>query len=330
MFSNCNNEVVIKLVGRLSLEFPELDQLKVRTIAEEVLYKYEVSPKETSLITSDLEEKLQIYLAVKGLEGLSKKTLKNYNYNLLIFGSYLKKPLATVTTTDIRIFLANRCKNMKPTSTNGQISILKSFFGWLNSEGYIPSNPMIQIKQTKEPKRLRHAMTDEEVELLRQACKSDREKALTEFLISTGCRLSEVVGVNLEDINWYEMSLNVIGKGNKERKVYFSIKAKILLKKYINSRNDQNPALFVTSKNPHNRLGGRSIEKEIKNIANRAGFEKSIFPHLFRHSFATHKLNSGMSLPVLQHIMGHETPATTQIYAELLEENIMHEYKKVS
>lgn len=128
------------------------------------------------------------------------------------------------------MFLAVRCKDMKQSSVNGQISILKSFFGWLADEEYIPKNPAKKLKQTKEPKRLRHAMTEEEVELLRQASKTDREKALVEFLISTGCRLSEVVGVNKDDINWYEMSLNVIGKGDKERKVYFSTKAKILLK----------------------------------------------------------------------------------------------------
>ncbi len=228
------------------------------------------------------------------------------------------------------MFLAVRCKNMKATSVNGQISILKSFFGWLHDEEYIPKNPAKKLKQTKEPKRLRHAMTEEEVELLRQASKTDREKALVEFLISTGCRLSEVVGVNKDDLNWHEMSLNVIGKGNKERKVYFSTKAKILLKKYLLTRKDDNEALFVTSKRPHGRLGGRSVQREIKKIANRAGLNKSVYPHLFRHSFATCKINSGMPLPVLQHIMGHESPSTTQVYAQLSEENIKYEYKKIS
>ncbi|NEZ94009.1 integrase [Clostridium botulinum] len=328
--SSSKEEVVIKLVGKLSLEFPEIDQRKVRTIAEEVLYKYRVLPEETGLVTSDIEEKLQIYLASKKLDGLSLKTLKNYQYNLAIFADHLKKPLGTITTMDLRMFLAVRCKNMRATSVNGQISILKSFFGWLADEEYIPKNPAKKLKQTKEPKRLRHAMTEEEVELLRQASKTDREKALVEFLISTGCRLSEVVGVNKDDINWYEMSLNVIGKGDKERKVYFNIKTKIYLKKYLNRRKDNNEALFVTSKSPHNRLGGRSVQREIKKIADRAGINKSIYPHLFRHSFATSKLNAGMPLPVIQHLMGHENPATTQIYAELSEENIKHEYKKIS
>ncbi|EKS4344827.1 tyrosine-type recombinase/integrase [Clostridium botulinum] len=328
--TNSKDEVVIKLVGKLSLEFPEINQLKVRGLVEEVLYKYNILPQEKALMTSDVEEKLQIYLASKKLDGLSVKTLKNYEYNLLIFSNHLRKPLATVTTMDLRMFLAVRCKNMKQTSMNGQISILKSFFSWLTDEEYIPKNPAKKLKQTKEPKRLRRALSEEEVELLRQACKTDRGKALIEFLISTGCRVSEVVKADKTDINWHEMSLNVIGKGDKERKVYFSTKAKILLKKYLLTREDNNKALFVTFMKPHERLGQRSIQRAIKKIAKKAGINKSVYPHLLRHSFATQKINSGMPLPVLQHIMGHENPSTTQIYAELSEENIKYEYKKIS
>lgn len=324
------DEVIIKIVGKLSLQFPDIDQIKVRNVVEECLYKYTIAPTETAIVASDIEEKIMMYLAVKRLDGLSKKTLKNYQYNLLIFANYIRKPIATVTTIDLRIFLTQRCKGLKPTSVNCQIFILKSFFSWLLTEDMIPKNPMLKIKTTKEGKRLRHAMSEEEIELLRQACITLREKALIEFLISSGCRLSEVVGINKEDINWYEMSLNVIGKGNKERKVYFNTKAKILLQKYLKARTDNNDALYVSSKHPFARLGGRSIEKEIKKIALRAGIDKSIYPHLFRHSFATFKINSGMPLPVLQHILGHENPSTTLIYAELNDENIQHEYKKIS
>lgn len=327
---NCKDEVIIKLVGRLSLEFAELNQLKLRDLIEETMYKYQVTSLETGLITTDIDEKLQMYLAVKKLDGLSMKTLKNYNYNLIIFGHYLRKPLATVNTTDIRMFLAQRCSKMKATSVNGQITILKSFFGWLNDEEYIPKNPSKKIKQTKEPKRLRHPLSDEEIELLRQACISDREKALIEFLISTGCRLSEVVGINVDDINWYEMSLNVIGKGNKERKVYFNVKAKILIKKYLSSRKGENKALFIRNKSPFTRLGGRSIENEINRVAARTNIEKSVFPHLFRHSFATKNINAGMPLSIIQSLMGHESADTTLIYAEISDETVKHEYRKLS
>lgn len=328
--TNSKDEVIIKLIGKLTLEFPDLDQLKVRQIAEETLYKYDVVPQETGLVVSDIEDKLQMYLAVKKLDGLSPQTLKNYNYNLLIFASYVRKPLAAINVTDLRMFLATRCKEMKATSVNGQISILKSFFGWLASEEYIPKDPTKKLKPTKEPKRLRHAMTEEEIELLRQACKTDREKALVEFLISTGCRLSEVVSINVESINWYEMSVFVIGKGNKERKVYFSTKAKVLLKKYLQTRKGDSPALFASIRAPYGRIGGRAIEKEVNKIKERAGLDKSVYPHLFRHSFATHKLNSGMPLTVLQQLMGHESPETTLVYAELNDETIKHEYKKIS
>lgn len=147
--TSAKNEVVIKLVGKLSMEFEGIDQLKVRSIIEEVLYKYNILPEETGLVTSDIEEKLQIYLASKKLDGLSIETLKNYRYNLIIFADYLRKPLATIETMDLRMFLAARCKKMKSSSVNGQISILKSFFGWLVAEEYIPKNPAAKLKQTK-------------------------------------------------------------------------------------------------------------------------------------------------------------------------------------
>jgi integrase/recombinase XerD len=286
--------------------------------------------QETSLVTSDIEDKLQMYLAVKKLDGLSIKTLENYNYNLIKFASVIKKPLAAVNINDLRMYLAIRSKDMKASSLNGQISILKSFFSWLFAEEYIPKNPAAKLKQTKEPKRVRKALTEEEIELLRQVCKNDREKALKEFLVSTGCRLSEVVGIDKDSVSWYEMSVYVIGKGNKERKVYFSTKAKVLLKKYLSSRKDDTPALFVSSRAPHGRLSDRGIQKEVKRIAERAGFDKSVYPHLFRHSFATHSLNKGMNITTIQHLMGHESSATTLIYAELSDENIKHEYKRIS
>ena len=329
--SIANNEIIIRLVGKLTLEFPDIDQLKVRRIAEEVLYKYDVVPQETGLTTSnDTEDKLQIYLVVKKLDGLSIITLKNYNREILKFARYLRKPLATVTTMDLRMYLAQRCKNLKPGSTNTQSYILKSFFSWLHQEEYIPKNPMLKIKATKEADRLRHALTMDEVEVLRQKCKNLRQKTLLEFTYSTGCRLSEIEAVNKEDLNFHDKTLKVIGKGNKERVVCFNTKAKYLMKEYIMSRTDDNPALFITSKSPNNRLGGRSIEREIKNIALRANLGKAIYPHLLRHSIATHLLAAGMSLHNVQALLGHSDPKTTEIYAETSTENVVYEYKRIS
>ena len=328
--NNAKNEVIIKLVGKLTLEFPTIDQLKVRRIAEEVMYKYDITSTETALVTSDAPQKIQLYLACKKLDGLSVKTLKGYKQDLEIFSRYIRKPLSNVNTMDLRMFLAVRCEKLKATSTNTQISHLKSFFGWLFGEEYIPKNPTSQLKQTKVPKILRHPLSDEEVENLRQVCIKDRDKALIEFLVSSGARLSEAISIDIDDIDFHEMSLFVVGKGSKERKIYFTVKAKILLKRYIKNRKGINKALFIAEKFPFQRIGDRAIESSIKKVAKAANFDKSVFPHLFRHSFATHSLNAGMSLPILQKIMGHSDPGTTMVYAELSDENVRHAVRRIS
>lgn len=331
--TNSNEEVIIKLIGRITLEFNEFEdfqeQIKLRRVINEVLYQYDVKTKEKSLVTSDIEEKMIIFFASKKLEGMSKKTVKNYNYILGKFSNFIRKPLTSISTNDMRMYLAMIGKNLKPGSVNALIYCFKSFFSWLVDNDYLQKNPMSQIKATKIPKRSRNPLTEEEIEILRQNCVTDREKSLIEFLISTGCRLGEIVGINIEDINWHEHSLNVIGKGDKERKVYFSTRAKVLLQKYINNRKSDDNSLFLRERAPYTRLMNRGVEMAISKIALRSGFAKSIFPHIFRHSFATHNLNIGMNLSTLQSLMGHESSTTTMIYAQLSEENIKHEYHKI-
>lgn len=327
------DEVIIKLIGRLSVEFQELDfqaQVKIRAIAEEVLYKYDVLPQENALVASDIEDKLQMYLAVRKLEGLSEKTIKNYQYELLNFANHLRKPLAAINVTDLRMFLAVRCKNLKPGTTNTIMSYLKTFFSWLHNEEYIPTNPSSKLKPTKEPKRVRQALSKKEIEQLKLACTTKREKAITSFLYATGCRLSEIVNINKSDINWAERTLFVIGKGNKQREVCFDTTAELHLQNYLADRMDECEALFVTERRPYGRLGARAIQKLVKQIAERAGLNKSVYPHLFRHSFATHKLNSGAPLHMVQGWLGHTDPATTQIYAITSRESLIHEYRRIS
>lgn len=327
---NCKDEVVIKMVAKLTDEFQEINQLKVREIVEMVLYKYNIAPQETGLVASDIEQRIEIYIACKRLEGLSEKTLKNYMLDLGIFARALRKPVATVNTMDLRMYLAVRCKNLKQTTTNTQMSTLKSFFGWLADEEYIPRNPSSKLKQVKVPERLRYALTEEEVINIKIACKTDREKALVEFLVSTGCRLDEIVSIDIKNVDWHNQSIDVIGKGDKERTVYFSIEARTLLKRYMTSRKGESGALFISTKRPYGRLGPRALQVEVHNIARRAGIEKSVFPHLYRHTFATFKLAAGMPLSTVQHLLGHTSPSTTLIYAEINEENVKHEYRRSS
>lgn len=335
MNTNSNDEVVLRLIGRLTLEFKDIEddlqkQLKIKSVIEEVLYDYEVTTKETSLVASDIEDRIQLYIACRRLENLSEKTLRNYELQLLKFASFFRKPVSTITTMDIRIYLAAVGKELKASSLNEVISILKTFFKWLAEEDYILKNPLNKIKQSKVPKRARRALNDYQVEVLREGCWTKREKALVEFLLSTGCRVAEVASVNKRDIDWSNLSLKVIGKGNKEREVSFTPKAKRLLQKYLESRVDTNEALFVGSKRPYRRLGIRAIQREIERIYKRTELDTKVSPHFCRHTFATQRLNSGMALPTLQKFMGHSSPATTQIYAEMSNENMKYEYRRSS
>ena len=192
----------------------------------------------------------------------------------------------------------------------------------------ITENPVLKIKPFKLKQYMVKALTIEELEIIREACNTPRQKALVEILYSTGCRLDEIVKVDLEDINWQDRSIKVIGKGNKQRLVFFSVRASIYLKKYIESRDDDCPALFVTERKPYRQLGGRQIQKEIAKIKNKAGFTKSLSPHIFRHTMATLMLNKGCPMSVVQELLGHENLSTTETYAKVTHEHKHQSYEK--
>lgn len=325
-----SNHAGADLLRQLSMEVatlcPEVDKLQLRSKMAGILSMYDIKPINLSF-NPDLLEKVDTFLSAKKLEGLSPLTLEGYQLELKIFAEKIQKPADEVTTQDIRLYLS-QFSELKLSSISTKLSTLKSFFGWLTEEEIIQRDPTRKIKPPKKEQRLPKALTIEELEILREACETFRERALIEVLYATGCRLQEVVGINLEDINWHEGILNVIGKGDKERTVYLSFKAMYHLKKYLSSRTDKNTALFVATKKPHNRLGGRSIQREIKKIAARTDIKKDIHPHVLRHTFATLTLNNGADIATIQGILGHASSATTQIYAVVSDERKHQQYKK--
>jgi integrase/recombinase XerD len=230
---------------------------------------------------------------------------------------------------DCRVYLAKYSSSgVKNTTLNTISTTLRAFFSWLVNNDYILKNPMNSIKSIKTDKYIRKALTFEELEMLRDSCKSIREKALVEFFYSTGCRLDEVKKLNISDIDWNSKSTFVVGKGSKERQVFLTASAVIHLKKYIKSRKDLNEALFVGERAPHQRLGNRAIERVYKLLGERAGIKKAVYPHLVRHTTATHMLRRGASMTEVQKLLGHTSPATTQIYAQLDNEALMQSHRK--
>ena len=326
---NLNEKFIINTIGKITdiLQLDFSTQTKIRNILEENLYNKTIFENSKELVASDTEDKIAYYLQVRKLDGLSDKTLKNYYYTLNNLSNFIVKPVNSITTTDLRMFIASH-KTHKNSSINTITNILKGFFKFLVDEEIIAKDPSRKLSLIKIPKRLRKSMTIEELEKMRIACKTPRERALIEFLFSTGCRISEVSNCNINDINFYDNTIRVVGKGNKERIVCFNDKSKLYIKEYLELREDNNPALFISDRKPFGRMGTRGLELIVSKVANRTNMDKKVFPHLFRHTMATLSLQSGANITTIQHLLGHTTPATTQIYAENSIEDIKHEYKQ--
>ncbi|GAA0336621.1 tyrosine-type recombinase/integrase [Bacillus carboniphilus] len=264
-----------------------------------------------------LSEIWEAYESDKRIEGFSPQTLKAYKLQAtLLIRHFSDVEIGSLNTEQLKEYLAQSSQQLKPSSLAHRIRFIKSLFRWTHEEGHIPKNPAAKLKEPKVGKRIPKFLTEREIEHLREACFTTMEKALFEFMFSTGCRIGEIVSLEKNSINWSNRSAIVLGKGDKEREVYFNIRCEIWLKRYLESRNDKDPAIFVTERYPH-RMSVAQMRYIIKRISNRAGINKEIHPHQLRHSYATHLLNNGAPLEVIQSLMGHEKSETTRIYAQL-------------
>jgi len=296
---------------------------------QSILQDYTIT-KEADTGRSNLKKRITYYLGAKRIDGLSAKTLENYRFTLNVFASQVNKHVSKITTDDLREYISylSEKRHLKESSLQTHINTLRTFFGWLHIEGVIKKNPMLKIKSIKiDKKRTRQALSLEDLERLRNACKNYKEKALVEFLVSSGCRLSEAASINIAEMDFQERSVKVVGKGNKERTVYFSVRAKLMIEEYVKQRKG-GAALFSSIKTPYLPMKTRAIQQALQNIGERAGIPKRVHPHLLRHTFATMALNGGMDITVIQRLLGHEDISTTQIYASISQEIVRHEYDK--
>lgn len=317
VIENFKREILTGLATALTAD----ELKKVDEVLSIVLSRYEVSGKTTDIViyTGDLFPEIKAFLVSKSMKGLSKNSLIHYKRILENFALNIHKDVKSITANDIRLYLWSyeKSHNIGKSALDDKRRVLNSFFTWLVRENIIDKNPMLQIDPIKFEQKIREPLTALELEQMRNACETPREKALLEMLYSTGCRVSELINLNKHDIDYTNGRVKVLGKGSKERYCFLNAKAQLAIKKYIFSREDNNDALFVSEKQPYNRLGKGSIEKEIKTLGKRADINRDVFPHLLRHTFATHMLEHGASLAEVQALLGHESPQTTMIYAKL-------------
>lgn len=301
------------------------DKLAVRL--EEVLYRYHIEHREMRELENDMEDKVSLFLSSKKLEGLANRTLDDYKRELGLFAKHISKAVVQIQTPDIRNYLAS-LEGVETSTLGKKLTVLKSFFTWMVKEEMLLRDPTAKIKSPKKKKRLPKGLSVEELELVREICETKRERAMLEVFYSTGCRLSELASMNVDKIDKQEMSTTVIGKGDKERKVYLTYTALYHLNSYLKSRNDDCEAVFVTQRKPYRRMGNRAIQDEINKIEQRAKIKKTLTPHIMRHTLAQNMLDNGASLDEVQHILGHSNISTTQIYAHVSEERKQQAHKR--
>ena len=302
----------------------------VANAIDEAISGYDVNKKEVALIPeNDNHKMLECYIVSKAVANISMTTLKTYRMHLEKFFLAVNKSYAEITANDIRVYLFNY-KDKHKVSDSYLDTIrrnINTFFTWAERNEYVKRNPCTMVEKIKHAQTIREPLTSYQLEELRYACKNIREKAVVDFFFATGVRLSEFRDLNKSDIDWQNHSAIIRhGKGDKCRIVYFNSEAEFSLKKYLASRIDNEDALFVTERKPYKRLSNKAIQDIVKKIGQRVDI--IVYPHKFRHTFATTALRSGMILEQLQTLMGHAQPSTTLIYAKIDEDKMRTEHSK--
>lgn len=319
MSENCyeNFRTVLSLNLCQVTQDPEMMQ-NILKVVDITMSDYDIIKKPMDIIpATGLPEVVKYYLASKAIANCSKGTLKQYRYKLINFFNIMKKAYSDILPNDIRIYLYNyKMEHNADDSYMESIrTTLHGFFQWLVDNEYIQRNPCAKVEKIKYQQKRRESFSTLALEELRWRCKDKREKALVDFLYSTGLRVSECDNVMLSDINWEKNSVLIPhGKGDKERIVYFNDESKVSLQKYIKSRTDDDPALWISIRKPYHQIKSHALENIIKAIGERTG--EHAYPHKFRHTFATVGLKNGISIDQLQILMGHASANTTHIYVD--------------
>lgn len=315
-------EILQKMLPYLNNQ--QLDQLKLTV--DSVLTKHEITDEPDLKSNEDIVSK---FIEAKRIEGCSDKTLNYYQKTITDMLSLTGKEVMHIATEDLRKYLTDyqESKKISKVTVDNVRRILSSFFSWLEDEDYILKSPVRRIHKVKTASIVKETYTDEALEQMRDSCTELRDLAMIDMLASTGMRVGEMVLLNKNDINFPERECVVLGKGNKQRIVYFDARTKIHLQNYLESRSDDNEALFVTLKAPHTRLTIGGIEVRVRELGQSLGMNK-VYPHKFRRTLATVAIDKGMPIEQLQRLLGHKRIDTTLQYAMVKQSNVKNAHRR--
>lgn len=317
-------EKLVKILNEMA-DYLNISQMKK---LQETLLKHLV---ENEAKTEEIPnvEYLKMFIDAKQIEGCSERTLQYYRVTIEHMLGSIDTPIRKITTDEIRGYLVDyqKVNNCSKVTVDNVRRNMSSFFSWLEEEDYILKSPMRRIHKIKTKQPVKETITDEMIEKLRDNCTCVRDLAMIDLLYSTGIRVGELVGLNISDIDFEERECIVFGKGDKERRVYFDAKAKLHLQEYIESRTDDNPALFVTLDAPHARLKISGVEIRVRELGRKLNIDK-IHPHKFRRTMATNAIDKGMPIEQVQKLLGHVQIDTTMQYAMVNQSNVKLAHRK--
>lgn len=316
-----------KLVAILNEMAEHLSIAQMKKL-QEVLVR-NLSENEPERIDITNGQYLKMFLDAKKVEGCSDRTIQYYRVTIEHLLNDVDKPIRKLDTEEIREYLSDyqKTNNCSKVTIDNIRRNLSSFFSWLEEEDYILKSPMRRIHKIKTKQPVKEVISDEAIEQLRDNCGCSRDLAMIDLLYSTGIRVGELVNLNIKDIDFEARECVVFGKGDKERRVYFDAKAKLHLQEYIDSRNDDNPALFVTLDSPYDRLKISGVEIRIRELGRKLNLTK-IHPHKFRRTMATRAIDKGMPIEQVQKILGHSQIDTTMQYAMVNQNNVKASHQK--
>lgn len=301
---------------------------KIIADAGEVLTRYEVTSTgpDGGGGRDESRQLVQMYIDAKEIEGKSEKTLERYEYILGRLIEAVNVPLDRVTVYHLRQhIMSEKNRGISMNTIKSNVSVYSGFYDWLHREGLISTDPTANIGQIKATVEKEIPFTAEEIQLIKEACVNDLQLAVVHFLLSTGCRVSELCSVNRSDIDYRNMKLSVTGKGNKTRTVYIDDVTVLMLKRYLDTRQDIDPALFYSKQKC--RFTPDGIRIMLKTIEERSHVP-NIHPHRFRHTLATNLIDRGMSIQEVAAILGHAKLDTTIVYVNVNQRNAENSYRK--
>ena len=321
-----------KIKEILQQMLPYLDNAQMTQLQktlEHTLWNCTITEKPSGDAGEENGNKTDLFLASKRVEGCSEKTIAYYKATIEAALGTIDKDIRHIETEDLRQYLTEyqRKKQSSKVTIDNIRRILSSFFSWLEDEDYILKSPVRRIHRVKTSTTIKETYSDEALETMRDSCQELRDLAIIDMLASTGMRVGEMVRLNRSDIDFNERECVVLGKGDKERLVYFDARTKIHLQNYLASRTDAEPALFVTLKSPYRRLQIGGVETRLREMGKLLNIPR-VHPHKFRRTLATMAIDKGMPIEQLQQLLGHQRIDTTLKYAMVKQSNVKLAHRK--